>query len=325
MKGAGERRAGRAGGPSWRRSGESVKAPVTHLPGERRTGWKRHVEGWQLAVVAVGIALLGALLAVPRAAPPDVLPRPAVDRPEIARELRVEGDRARAAEQSVLPYDVRAAGELMRRYGDAAADNDPARGDAELADLRTQIKLARRRAGDKLLLDLRAVQSRMFQRALCRWEATGSVDEDLRQLGGDFLRKARTSGWIEAPHRLAMSRAERSVLYRVRWSGLAGLLETYPFSPTLDDWRVYYGFLLVHPVGDGEHERTENQLSYVAVLDKHDPSYLADLARGVLLYRLRRYPDAALALRSHLLRHPDGAWTLRARNYLAAAIRGEAR
>lgn len=325
MTGAGDRRAGRAGGPSWRRSGESVKASVSGVPGERRTGWKRHFEGWQLGVVAVGIALVGAVLAVPRAAAPDVLPRPAVDWPEITRELGVEGDRARAAEQNILPYDVRAAGELMRRYGDAAADNDPVRGDAELADLRAQIKVARHRAGNKRLLELRAVQSRMFQRALGHWEATGRSDEDLRQLGGDFLRKARESGWIEPPHRLSMSRAERSVLYRIRWSGLSGLLETYPFTPTLDDWRVYYGFLLAHPEGDGEHRREENQLSYVDTLEKHDPSYLSALARGVLFYRLGRYPEAAAALRSHLTSHPDGAWTLRARNYLAAALQGGAR
>lgn len=325
MKGASERRAGRAGGPSWRGSGESVKEGVAGAPRERRAGWKRHLEGWQLGVVAVGIALLAALLAVPRAAAPDVLPRPAVDHRAIARELRVEGERALAAEQTILPYDVRDAGELMRRYGDAAADNNPVRGDAELARLREQIKVVRHRTGNKLLLELRAVQSRMFQHALRHWEATGRVDEDLRQLGGDFLRKARASGWIEPPHRLVLSRAERAVLYRIRWSGLSGLLDTYPFSPTLDDWRVYYGFLLAHPEGDGSHDRTKNQLEYVTALSKRDPSYLSELARGVLFYRLGRYADAATALRNHLVRHPDGAWTLRARNYLAAALQGGTR
>jgi hypothetical protein len=324
MTGADEDRAARTEGPSWRRRGDRVKAGVGGAARQPESGWKRHLEGWQLAVVSVGIALVGALVAVPRAAAPDVLPRPVVDHPEVERELRVEGERALQAEEEILPYDVRAAGELMRRYGDAAAADEPVRAERGLGDLRVQAAVARRRAGDKLLLRLRAVQSRLFQRALLRWEATGAADDDLRQLGGDFLRKARASGWIAPPHRLLMSRAERSVLYRIRWSGLSGLLETYPFTPTLDDWRVYYGFLLQHPEGRDEHERTRNQLSYVTTLEEHDPSYLSALARGVLFYRLGHYSAAAQALRAHLDKHPDGAWTLRARNYLAAALRGEA-
>lgn len=320
--GAGHDRTRRAEGPSWRRGGGGVKAPRGEAAEPRRRGWKRHLEGWQLGVVSVGIALIGALVAVPRAAAPDVLPRPAVDYPEVARELRAEAERAREAEQKILPYDVRAAGELMRRYGDAAAADEPGRADRELRALRGRSDVARGRAGDKLLLRLRAVQSQLFQHALRHWEATGAVDDDLRQLGGDFLRKARKSGWVAPPHRLLMSRAERAVLYRIRWSGLTGLLETYPFSPSLDDWRVYYGFLLRHPEGDDDHTRLDNQLSYVNVLEKHDPSYPSDLARGVLLYRLGQYPAAATALRAHLQKHPDGAWTLRARNYLAAALQG---
>ncbi len=322
MTGGDKSRARRAEAPSWRRGGGSVKAALPAAKPAQAGGWKRHLEGWQLAVVSVGIALLGALLGVPRAAAPDVLPRPAIDYPAVRQELRLESERARAAEDSLLPYDVRAVGELMRRYGAAAAADEPALADGDLTRLRGRVEVARRRSGDKLLLRLRAVQSRMFQRALLRWEATGEVDSDLQQLGGDFLRKARHSGWIAPPHRLLMNRAERSVLFRIRWSGLAKLLQTFPFSPTLDDWRVYYGFLLAHPEGDGGAQRLDNQLSYVEALAKRDPSYLSALARGVLYYRLGRYRAATTALQSHLKAHPDGAWTLRARNYLAAALSG---
>jgi len=55
-----------------------------------------------------------------------------------------------------------------------------------------------------------------------------------------------------------------------------------------------------------------------------DPSFPVHLARGVVLYQLQRYPLAVEAFRRHLERAPDGPFTLRAQNYLRAAL-GRAR
>ena len=54
-------------------------------------------------------------------------------------------------------------------------------------------------------------------------------------------------------------------------------------------------------------------------LGRLDPSYPYRLARGVLFYRLGRYPDAAQAFRDYLAGSDDGRYWLRARNYLAMA------
>jgi hypothetical protein len=51
-----------------------------------------------------------------------------------------------------------------------------------------------------------------------------------------------------------------------------------------------------------------------------DPSYPADLARGVVLYGLHRYAASTELFRRHLDVHPDGPFTLRAQNYLKASL-----
>src|SRR5882724_3026610 len=98
-------------------------APSTTINGKE--GWEKHFRGWQLAVVALGTALGGAVLALPRPIPPRELPLPAVDR----SEQRESEGRARAmvqtAEATPLPFLVRAAGEAFRRFGEGEAKGDP--------------------------------------------------------------------------------------------------------------------------------------------------------------------------------------------------------
>jgi TolA-binding protein len=65
--------------------------------------------------------------------------------------------------------------------------------------------------------------------------------------------------------------------------------------------------------------RASQLLSYVNALARIDPSYPADYARGVLLYRSGRPAEAARAFSRHLEVYPDGPWTLRARNFWLAA------
>lgn len=316
-----------AKGRSWVRRGAPVKEPIRQMSsGGDRHGWRRHLEGWELGVVAVTTALVAALLVVPRPVEPDAFPLPAVDRVAQHNDSRAERARARAALAGPLAYDVRVVGEAFRQYGIATIERDTALVVDQHRDLQRDAALALRRLGPTPLRELRAVQTLFFQRALSHWEATGEQNADLRELGGEFLSRAEQSGWTRPPHRLVLSTEERATLFRMRWTDLTGLMDTLPFSPTLDDWRAYYRLLIEHPegsLGEGGDERRDRvrlRLGYVDALAKKDPDYPADLARGVLFYQLGTYADSERELRAYLLRRPDGAWALRAANYLRAAV-----
>ena len=286
-------------------------------------GWRRHLEGWQLGVISVGIALLGALLAVPREVPPDVLPLPRIDRQEQRRVSRLERERAVAALVDPLPFDVRAVGEALRRYGQAESGGRSAAALAQHQQLAHLAAKARKAQGDTMLLRLRALQTHLFLGSLASWEAGGPVGPDLSELGGSLTRDADRLGWVDRHGRFIMSRIEREVLFRIRWGRLTGLLDDHPFAPSLTDWRTYYRFLLEHaprPCSvDGRRQQALATLQVVRALEKRDPGYPALLARGVLLYERGAFAAADQALGAHLLRFPEGPWRLRAQNYLTAA------
>ena len=304
----------------------SVSSRQAREPGR----YRRHLEGWPLAVLAVSIALFGAALALPRPQPPEELPVPVVDRREQRRSLRAEALLAEAAEREPLPFEVRAVGEALRRYGaeeGAQGGPRPSRlqaSEEQLLLLRSSVQVARAKHGDNALLRLRAAQSHLFRRALERWEGTRNVDAELGELGGSFPAVARRSGWLGEDHRLVLDEGERDVLFRLRWSELTGLAKQHPFRASLNDWRVYYRLLLEHPDVAPQHA-ARAQLRYVAALARLDPDFPASLANGVLAYRLGDYGQAANAFREHLDAHPDGPWRLRAQNHLAAAQRALSR
>ena len=141
--------------------------------------WSRHLEGWQLGVVAVGIALGSAILALPRAVPPHRTPLPPVDRAE-ERRARTSSSVIWIALATARPVAVIASAavgrEAFRRFGAAEA-----RGDALATDaaLRVQIWWRGSRKFDgsdtatkRSCLTLRAVQvgSVPARRRPCRRE-----------------------------------------------------------------------------------------------------------------------------------------------------------
>jgi len=290
----------------------------------RKPGWERHLEGWQLGFVVVGIALVCALLVVPRAAEPHSVPVPFVDRREQSWNDQNDIQLVRAAYASELPFEVRTVGERLRRYGAAVAGKDHSRAAAELTQLREAVVTARAGHGDSPLVILRAVQTQLFLQALQCWEAGGRGDAALRELGGDFLRTSRANGWISG-RRLVLTQRERRVLFRVRWARLTGLDEEPPYAPTLNEWRTYYRFLLDHPeLGRVRHRGGPPEallMSYVAALERLDPSYPALLARGILQYRTGQYAAAARSFRSYLDQHPEAVRRVWARSFLLAASR----
>lgn len=279
------------------------------------SGWRRHLEGWEILVSIGSIAVGAAALAIPRAAIPRELPLPRVDRAEEARLARAENERLLRAERHPLPYLVRGAGDAFRRIGSA---------EASAADRKTledfgrefteDVAGARKRYGDAALLDLRAVQTALFVRAVAGASSTPPASRDANELGGAFMTLAPKRGWTDANGRLVLDDDEVACVFRVRWSRLAGLLEVFPFTPSLNEWRLYYRTHMVHAPRDAGVVGT-----YVAGLLKHDPEYPALLALGIVAYWDGRFGDSTELLARHLREHSTGPWRLRAQNYLLSA------
>jgi hypothetical protein len=313
----------------------------------RKEGIGRHLEGWELGVIAVTAALLGTLLFVPLRVAPEDLPLPIADERSLAQAQQIDeemalrvvpllerelahaaaSDGADAATHGGEPatlYDLRAFGEAFRAYGNAEASSDM----YEAVRLRKKLLEATARArsiGDRELLGLRAYEKRRFVEELARWEHSGTVSDEMTGLGGSFLSLAERYGWT-TDHRLAMGDAVRGIFFERRWNELTGLTEA-PYALSVDQSRVLYRYWLMHPpvetavvsFADACRLADEWRLRKVTEIARFDPAYPAALARGVLLYRLGRYPAAADALRDHLRSASGGAFALRARNYLAEA------
>lgn len=279
-------------------------------------GWGRHFEGWPLALSIVLTVALSAALVVPRGVQPDAVPAPQIDRIEQAARVEEEAERAARAAGG-LSFEVRSVGEAYRSWGRAAFAHEDVVPQLE-AQLRRLAKVVIDAHGEEALLDLRALQAQLFVRSLTlRSDVEPTLDR--RELGGDFLALGLEHGWFGSSPSAADAR-ELGTLFRVHWADVLGLGHRHPFAPTLNEWRVYYRFLLAQPTSTGaEHEGdVRRKLGYVAALAEHDRDYPFHLARGVLLYQRGDPLGAAAELRTHLSQHPDGPWTLRARNYLAA-------
>ena len=289
--------------------------------------FRRLLEGWELGAITVGLVLAAALLAVPRAAAPGLFPVPLVDVAE-ARAARQRFDAlADRAEREGLPFETRAVGDAVRRLGVVLAGGA---GDAEFLNRliaeRVQAALA---AGQvEALLRLRAVQARIFVRAVRDYSWQGAPSAELSALGGDFVKRALRNGWA-GPAGCVASDDELTALFARRWSELTRLRDEPHFKPTLGELRRYYRFLLLYPErGAGAdapaRERAGLRLRYVEALAHRDTEYPLGLARGSLLGELGLMQESAQALSQHLARPASANWNLRARNYLLFAASGRA-
>ncbi len=337
--------------PSSRSRPPAVKARFLPSPGRPR---RDPLEGWQPAVVLVAFAALVALVAVPRPVEPDeALPDPRVDRRELARVTSADDALAAAAEQERLDIDVRELGSAYRAYGRA----DRAGQAEDLGGARRRLADVAGRAlkvGEIEVAKLRAFEQRSLLRELRRWEATGEETDELVELGGSLLHMLGRNGWLVEPpvaprRHIRMDDAALRVVFKKRWGQITGL-EGGPIAVTLDEERVLAGFLLRHPPSqvaaaadgptgtpgaskpagpDAELDAVEQRrlalvegyrLKKVDELSRVDPAYPAALARGMLAYRMGRFPLAVEQLRRHLEAAPDGRFALRATNYLRAAL-----
>jgi len=336
------------------RSGSApVKGPAEGGAGADRAarGWARHLEGWQPAVLAVFIAGSAALLAVPQPVEPTDLPLPVVDGRALARIAEADADRAAALDADPargraaleLDVDVRALGSAIRAFN--LADARPDRKDAEIDAARKRLNAAAAPAlaqGAQAVLALRAWQQRAFLRAVRRWESTGEETDELRALGGDVLGFLRQNGWLEegpGRRRVMLDGPRLAVMFKKRWNRVVGV-QGAPFDTTAEEERAWIGFLIAHPARDAlpaavvaaagrgpaaaqaalERRANEYRLKKITELAAIDPAYPRDLARGVVLYWLGQHAEAVQAFRRHLEASPDGPHTLRAQNYLRAAL-----
>ncbi|MEZ4223552.1 MAG: hypothetical protein R3B13_21570 [Polyangiaceae bacterium] len=291
-------------------SAGSIAAP------KAKSRWSRHLDGWQIGVVVVGLALVGVVFGVVRPAPPDRLPLPYVDLRELARHAREDDARMRQVEATPLSFEVRAIGEAVRRYGSAVARKDVDGAVGTLREARGMTRELRAKHGDEGLLLLRAVQTRLFLDALHRFEQSGNEDDELVELGERFVDKARAAAWLRPDGTLLQTVDERRVMFRIRWAELLGLRQEARFMPTANELRAYYAFLLAHPEKDTP---AEARIALVTATERVDLQYPGLFARGVLFYRAGRYDLAEQAFRGHLAKHP-GLLRLRARNHLAAVM-----
>lgn len=300
-----------------------------------KNGVLRHVEGWQAGVVALVIGAVGVILGAPRAIAPTEIPLPVADERTLDATLAVELARAEALdrtseEERARDFDLRAVGERFRTYGEADLAHDRDQLSRARTELLATMRVVREKSGDEALLRLRAYQLRAFLRGVAEWEKTGVESDDLKSVGGEFVSVAERSGWVLAPRRVLADRHALSALFLRRFSEITTLREG-AFAVSLEHTRALYAFLLAHPpaggaLGPQEDKVAEGRATWVWTLRKIedfsaiDQAYPVDLARGVALYQLG---DARLALSSfkkHLADHPDGPYTLRARNWLAASL-----
>jgi hypothetical protein len=300
-----------------------------------KDGLARHFQGWQAGVVALVVAGVGVMLGAPRAIAPTEVPIPFPD--ALALDAAADREAARAAafssmneEQRTKAFDVRAAGNLFRKFGEADLAHDRDLVTQARGELHQAIRIVKERGGDEPLLSLRAYQLSVFLDGIAAWERTGVESDDLRLVGGEFVSIAEKGAWVGPRRRMLADRHVLSTLFLRRWAEITGLRDG-AFAITPDQTRALYAFLLTHPppggatgpLADKSIEAratwtwTLRKVEEIAALDK---TYPADLARGVAFYQLGDARAAVASFRKHLVDHPDGPHTLRARNFLTAAL-----
>jgi len=254
------------------------------------------------------------------------LPLPRIDRAEAERRNASERELSSQAEATGLPFELRAVGEAVRHFGHSVNNGIDTGHDVD--DLRERINVVMAKGQGSLLLSLRAVQTQYFLRALSQFERERKPNRELEELGGDFLPQAQHNGWFGTGGRFLADEATRRVLFQLHFAALIGKPHAFPFAPTLNDWRLYYRFLLLHPepgrslVADAEGTANAARVRVVDALSRKDPDYPAFFAKGYLFDRLGEPQAAATAYRTHLAQHESGPYALLARNYLIHTLQG---
>jgi hypothetical protein len=290
----------------------------------------RHLEGWQVGAVAVGIAGCVAVVIVPRRAAPGPLPTVFLEPREVEQNARQDAALAEQAIRKRLDAKVRRLGGAVRDYGTAEHDHDlEGQRRAKRAIEQALLAIASR---DEVRA-LRAYQVSGFLKGLRAWEATGEVDADLAELGGSFAELAVRNEWVVADgsrKRLLLGDAERRAIFKKRWNELVGV-PAEGFALSRVEERALAGFLVARPAipevlsasratMGAAALRDELRMKKIAELEKVEPSYPGLYARGVLFFRLASYAEAVDAFGRYAEATPTGPYRLRAINHMKASL-----
>jgi hypothetical protein len=303
---------------------------------------KRKGGRW-LALVPVTVALLSFALMMPRATDPESVPLPNIDERVLVRVKKEDDARAKDALAQRLPTDALAIGSGIRMLLTASAEDDAQQGRLQLAENVRQV--FSRAGGTDDILKLRALQTHTFVAEVARFEATGEQSEELRGLAGEFVEKMRAVNWIIG-NRVLLDEWQRRIAFKAMWTRLTGLELEPAFKLTLDEERVLYALYIRRPhppeLRRGELDALrrsatdqqactraaieENRATQMWLVDKIkllaqiDPTYPAEYALGVAYFKAGRFDLATDAFRTWIDRHPDGAYSVRARNHLKASL-----
>jgi hypothetical protein len=305
--------------------------------------------GRALALIPLSVAFVLAALMLPQRAVPDQIPLPVLDQVAIEKELRADQSRADRAREKPLSAEVRSLGSAIRDFntGEANGERDLVMSDARTAIERARLPVLGRGLDDEVLA-LRAVQLEGFLLEVQRFEQTGEISPELKALGGTFVTRMRRVGWCEG-HRVLLTDLERRAAFKATWNSVIDAEKTGPFALSNQETRALYTLYFTHPHAS-EAQRAALALARTQAKDKEtcarindgeraaagawllpklaeygilDPGYPLALARGVVFYQRHQYADAARYFSEWLELHPDGPWTLRARNHLRASIAAE--
>lgn len=323
-------------------------------PNRAIAGNRRRLAGASLALVPLAAFVLFGLLLFPRAAPPDEVPLPRIDRALLDAIRHEEDALAKHAEASGLGPDARVLGTELRAYHALQFRKAPR---AELEDAKVKVEKARAfvvaREGLTALRALFSVQQLRFLAELEHWERasrSGVADDPARarersELGGAFLQRLREGQWA-TDHDLTANDDERRVLFKMMWGTDVGLDGEAPFALSKDERRVLYGLFLraPHPaelvqaslraaiaraktpqdcaVAEAEMKRATARwrVAKILALSEFDADYPKHYALGIAQLEAADPAAAAQAFRSSLDQSSDGPYALRCRNLLKYAL-----
>ncbi len=319
---------------------------LNFLPFPSSSSLRKSVTAQALALVPLSVGLVFGALALPRSAPPEEIPLPAIDARVLARVTAEDDARARAAESEPLASPVRAVGSALRAFNTAEAAHADA---TTLGTARDELIRSVRETTDQDaegLIALRAVQLARFLEEVRSFERTGVASDELHGVGGTFIDRMTKVGWLVSNH-LVMSDRVRRVAFKLTWNHAALLDQNPRFALTLDEMRALYAFYFTHPHPSEDQrarlavamsaapdavacERAEVAeakatatwlVGKIAELGRIDPTYPTALAQGAALFLKHDYAGSAMLYQGWLDANPSGEWTLRVKNHLQAALR----
>lgn len=320
----------------------------------RPEGNRRRFAGAGLALVPLGVFVLFAALLFPRAAPPDELPLPRIDRAQIDALRAQESALVARAESAGLGPDARTLGTELRAYHALQIRKAPR---AELEEAKVRVEKARAftvaREGLGAVSTLFAVQQDRFLAELAHWERerkSGRPEDaehgkERNELGGAYLERLRDGQWA-SDHDVLADDDERRVLFKMMWGTDIGLDGEGFFALSKDERRVLYGLFLraPHPpellqaslraavdrakskqdceLAEREMKRASAKwrVAKIVALSAFDDEYPKHYALGIAQLEAGDAAAAAEAFRVDLSESPDGPYALRSRNLLKYAM-----